>query len=389
MSSLRRPQRYQLNKQGAHAVQSGHPWIFRKHLSSAADVFEDGQWLQLVGPNNQNMGIGVLEKEGWIGIRILIHGQASPEAATLRAKFEKALEARENLRKYADSFRVVHGENDGFPAVVLDLYGKTLVLQSYSHAVDALGRYLAALAMDSLGPTNVIWKVPSRRRDVENKSTRVLRGHAPQMETVQEGKLTYRVPIAEGQKSGAFLDLRGLRKWVSLAPLKGKRVLNLFSYTGTLGLAAELAGAKEVWNVDTSQGALDFGRKHHQNKRGVQRWVRADIFPWLKQQQPSPFDLVIVDPPNMASKESQVKKALETYGHLYRNAKRWVAPKGTLVGACCTARISRRDFKNAAGRGLGRDFEWQRTLGTEDDHPIGFPQGEYLKVDFYRRRSGD
>ena len=381
-----KPRRYQLNKEAAAAVRSGHPWIYRGHISSAAAGFPEGQWLALVGSANEVLGFGIFQKEGPVGIRVLSSGSRAPGPAWVEQRLDRAMARRRALLKYTDAFRAVHGENDGLPGVVVDVYGKVAVLQTYHPAVDSLGRYVACRVASRLGLQGVIWKLPAKRRRSEpGQASRVLRGTIPPLVEFREGKATFAAQIGAGQKSGTFLDLRGLRKWVAACNLKGRRVLNLFCYSGTLGLMAESAGAREIWNVDVASGALDLARRHHCKKPKVHRWIEADIFDWLKGIPDSErFDLVIVDPPAMASAVAHVPRALAAYRRLYREAVRHVAPGGWLAACCCTSRIPRAVFRKTVESCLPEGYRLDRELGPEDDHPVGFPEGDYLKLLVYR-----
>lgn len=376
------PQRYQINKEILSILKSGHPWIFRSHVSSAIEVFPSGQLLKLVDSENEIRAYGIYDPEGLIAIRLLKWGKSPPDSKWLSEKLSLALKKRENLRKYSDAFRAVHGENDGFPGIVIDVYAKTAVLQTYSTSVDTLGRYLAQLVYRNYAITNLIWKVPTKRISKEKKNeVRVLRGHLPKQTQFQEGKMQFTVEIGSGQKSGAFLDLRALRKWISAQKLSGKRVLNLFCYTGTLGLAAEVAGAKEIWNVDISKGALETAKKFHAVNSKKHQFIAADVFEWFKSlPEKEKFDLIIVDPPQMTSQVAQVPIALKAYRQLYSLSLKHLNAKGMIVGACCTSRISRPKFKETLCPILVPPLRILKTLEPEDDHPVGFPEGDYLKV---------
>ncbi|MFM8313747.1 MAG: class I SAM-dependent methyltransferase, partial [Deltaproteobacteria bacterium] len=184
-----------------------------------------------------------------------------------------------------------------------------------------------------------------------------------------------------GQKSGTFLDLRGLRKFLSLQNLKGKRVLNLFSYTGTLGLAAEIAGAQEIWNVDISKGALKFSEEHHSLDSKKFRYIAADVFKWVESLPPhEKFDVIIVDPPSMASEAKQVPAALKAYARIYKRVLPHLKPKGMLIVCCCTSRVSRKQFTEIAQKSISFSLKKMKSLLPEEDHPVGFPQGDYLKM---------
>jgi 23S rRNA (cytosine1962-C5)-methyltransferase len=331
------------------------------------------------------LGFGLYDEAGLIGIRVMRRGEAPPDTAWWAERLKKALAKRIPLRNYTDAFRLLHGENDGVPGVVIDVYGTTAVLQTYAASVDAVGRYLASLAAKELNLATVIWKPPSKRKSTEVRKSRILRGVPPGIVDIREGKLQLHVDPWEGQKSGAFLDLRGLRKFIATQPLKNKRVLNTFAYTGTLGLAAETAGAKEIWNVDISDGALAAAKKYHALDKTKHRWITADVFDWLEKLGPKEmFDLIILDPPQMAATSQQVPGALRSYRKLFQLALPHLIPGGTLIGCCCTSRISRADFKLSIDQAVSKRLSLKQSLAAEDDHPVGFDEGDYLKMLVYR-----
>jgi 23S rRNA G2069 N7-methylase RlmK/C1962 C5-methylase RlmI len=382
------PRRYQLDKVATASVRRGHPWIYRSLISSAAKGFRDGQWLKLVDGANEIAGYGIFEKDGLIAIRTLKRGSRVPDPAFVRERVRQALAKREALRRYTDAFRAIHGENDGLPAVVFDVFGSFGVLQTYSVGADVLGRFVATELRRELGLRGVLWKPPAKRKGGRGDAKpRVLFGRVPERVQWREGQLRLEASLHQGQKSGAFLDLRALRKWIAARRWNGSRVLNLFAYTGTLGLAAEIGGAGQVVQVDIAESALEFAKRRHTLDASKHRFVVADVFAWLKTLSPSQqFDLVIVDPPQVASQTSQVGKALANYATLYELAQRHVAPGGFLVAACCTGRIPRRKFEALVEGTLGREFRRVADLAPEDDHPVAFPEGDYLKILIFQRR---
>lgn len=371
--------RYQIKKEVESILNQGHPWIFKSHLSSAADIFKTGDLLALANAKNEIVGYGFFEKDALIAIRVVKLGKTPPDAAWFKNKLTKCLKKRENIKNYTEGYRAIHGENDGFPGVVFDIYKKQGVLQTYVPSVDPLGRYLASVLRHELNLDSVLWKAPSRRK--KPGKTRILFGREVRLQTIREGKIKVAVDVGEGQKSGTFLDLRGLRKFLTLQNLKGKKVLNLFSYTGTLGLAAEVAGAKEIWNVDIAKGALKFSEDHHSLDKRKYRYVAADVFKWVESLPPHEiFDLIIVDPPSMASDSKQVPVALKSYSRLYKRLLPHLKPEGVMIVCCCTSRISRKQFTENAKKILISRLPRMKSLPPEDDHPVGFPQGDYLKL---------
>lgn len=372
--------RYQLSKDAVAIIGRGHPWIFRDQLSSAAQVFRDGDLLRLVDGKNAVVAYGTYEVEGAIAIRVL---REQPSAASLATLLRAALDRRASLRARTDGIRLVHGESDGIPAIVADRFGDTIVVTSYSAGSDAYARYVARLLRGEA--PNIVLAPPHRRRGPVHAS-RVIAGTPPAVARFTEDGLAFAVDLAEGQKTGTYLDLRGLRRAIATAPLASARVLNLFAYTGMLGRAAEAAGASTIVQVDQSARALAFAREHHVVDASKHSFVEADIFAASTPDHfEGTFDLVIVDPPAMTSKKSQVPAVLAAYRKLYKMARALVAPGGAVVAACCTSRVERAVFHRTVRETLGAGFTMERELPPEPDHPVGFPQADYLKIGWWRR----
>jgi 23S rRNA (cytosine1962-C5)-methyltransferase len=226
---------------------------------------------------------------------------------------------------------------------------------------------------------------PARLRHGTAAPTRTLRGSPPAIVHFVEDSLTLAVDLETGQKTGTYLDLRGLRREVAAQPLTGARVLNLFAYSGMLGRAAESAGATSIVQVDASDRALAFASAHHVADPGKHTLIAADVFAWLPALTGEPFDLVIVDPPAMTSKATQAPVVLAAYRKLYRAAARQVRPGGSLVAACCTSRIERAAFHQVVREALGAPFRLDHEIPPEPDHPVGFAQADYLKIGWWRR----
>lgn len=360
--SSRRVARFRLKRRPAAAVRAGHPWVFRDALGPAD--FPEGQWLELFdeGPP---LGLGIFQKEGGLAVRML--GAARPD---LSALVKRAARKKSALLRETDAFRLLNGESDGVPGVVIDVYGTVAVLQTYTAGVDALGRAALRAARRQQHLTAGVWKFPTRRADSLAQSFRVMWGTPPELVQFREGELQLAADLG-GQKSGTFLDLRGLRRWLASQNLEGQRVLNLFSYTGAAGLACCLAGAREVVNVDQAQASLDFGAQHHAHP--AQRWLNRDLFADLKTLGQG-WDLIIVDPPSMASTTEQVPKALAIYKRLYKALPDMLTAEGLVVACCCTSRISSSQFERTLGmRVLDR-------LPMELDHKPRFAEADYLKV---------
>ena len=381
-----RPWRYQLSKRALAVLDSGHPWIFRGLLSSAAHALPDGQWLALHDGANRVVGHGVYAAEGAVAIRVLARGPERPGGATFAARIDAALARRAPLRAETDGFRAIHGESDGLPAVVVDVFGPVVVAQSYAAGVDALARFAGRRVARALGAQALILRAGHRRFSGGGEAPRVVAGEAADEVVFHEGPLALHARPRSGQKSGSFLDLRGLRRWVAGAPLAGARVLNLFAYTGGLGLAAEHAGAVHVTQVDRSADALALAARHHVRDPARHTFAIADAFGWRPPDREARFELVIVDPPSMTSRKEQVGQVLAAYRRLHHHAAGLVAPGGQLVLCCCTSRVTRRQFLAVVAERRDR-FDVIADQPPELDHPVGFPEADYLKVVILRARS--
>jgi 23S rRNA (cytosine1962-C5)-methyltransferase len=383
---LTNPRRYQLTKEALSILRSGHPWIFRRHVSSAASVFPNGQWLSLVDGANQVAGYGFYQDVGAIAIRILRQGATPPGVEWVRSLVRAALDRRTALRREGGAFRAIHGENDGLPAVTADIYSDVAVVSSYARGADPVARLCARLLRQEVPLGGVLWKPGSRRHD-ETSDTRTLSGRVPERVRFLEDSQAITVAPHWGQKSGSFLDLRGLRRYLRSAELPAASVLDLFSYSGTLGAATEIAGASRIWHVDGSRAALDLGQEAHVLDPEKHRFIEADVFEWLPTLAlEERFDLALADPPAMTSRTAQVPKVLRTYESFYRKLGMHVKPGGMAIACCCTSRVNADLFLVTVRRALGRDFQFLKRLPPEVDHPVGFKEADYLKILLFRRK---
>jgi len=362
-------------------LQTGHPWVFRDKLGRPPGL-PDGAWVRLLDPAGKTVGTGLYQEQGGVAVRLFRSGRGPVDAAWIKRLVEQALNRRVALLAETNAYRAINGESDGLPGIVVDVYAGVGVLQTYAPALDAVGRYVGGLVARRLQLQSLLWKAPSTRVGTGDTPTRVLRGSRPYVVRFEEGDLRLAADLYSGQKSGTYLDLRGLRRYLSQMDLRGRRVLNLFSYTGAIGLACAMAGAREVVNVDQAAPALEFGRRYHAHK--ALRWVQADIFQWLEEAPREPFDLIIVDPPSMAANRNQAVGALKTYHRLYSSLASRVKPGGCLVACCCTSRITRKEFEEKVSYAL-RPMQRIAVLPMELDHHPGIPEADYLKVMVFQR----
>ncbi len=357
----------------AAALASGHPWVYRNHLP--AHRLKTGDWVRLVAGTTE--AVGVYDEEGHIAVRL--YGAAPPDAATLRSRVDEALALRRRfVPPETDAYRLVFGEGDYLPGLVVDRYGRYLVARSYSPGVtkSVLPGVTKALGR-ALKPRGIVLR--------GDDGLTALYGEAPPPElTVREYGLRFIANLHRGQKTGLFLDQRENRRKVGQLAA-GARVLNLFAYNGGFSIHALAGGAAFVHDVDVSAAALrDAERNAALNGlTGRRQTTVADVFEFLPAHREL-YDLVIVDPPALARKKEQLRAALRAYVRLNALALARVRPGGLLATASCTARVSPEAFREAlaaAARRAGARVQIVHEAGHAPDHPLRpeFPEGRYLK----------
>lgn len=381
-----------------HALRTGHPWVFDQAITEQKGTGAPGDLAVIFDDRRKFLAIGLWDPTSPLRVRVLQHREpTSIDEAWLRDRLEAATTLRRTLPAAGvTGYRLVHGENDGLPGLVVDRYDATLVLKLYTVAwiprLRALLTVLAAVAPAA----NVVLRLS---REVASQDAhlfgladaRVLAGEvAGGIAPFLENGLRFEADVLRGQKTGFFLDQRDNRAQVGRLAA-GKRVLNVFAYSGGFSVYAAAGGAPEVVSLDVSEPALAAAERHLalNADRPAVRAARhtilvADAFDALGElhRQKRRFDLVVVDPPSFAKRESEVSVALQAYARLTGLALGVLAKGGLLVQASCSSRVSADAFvetvQRAAAR-AGRPLRAVTRTGHALDHPIGFPAGAYLK----------
>ncbi len=381
------------------ALRDGHPWLYDNAIRTQSHVGKPGDLAVVFDHKKRFLAIGLYDPCSPIRVRILQHTEPTPiNQDWLAGKIEQARGIRSALPAETTGYRLIHGENDGLPGLVLDAYAQTWVLKIYSAAwISFLGDLLPLLI--DLSPERIILRlsreVARHPEHLHGLADGTILWGPPLKGPVlfKENGLTFEVDPVHGQKTGFFLDQRDNRARVeSLAD--GKSVLNLFAYSGGFSLYAARGGARSVTSVDISSAALQAAERnfaHNQDHPAIagaeHKTVVGDAFEITSQLHADGlrYDMVIIDPPSFAKSLSEANKALRAYRRLTRLGLSVLNPGGVFVQASCSSRVSPGDFFAAihqeaqlAGRPLG-DIE---CTGHPIDHPIGFPEGEYLKCLF-------
>jgi len=385
-----------INAPAERALRQGHPWIFDGSITEQSHAGAPGDLAVIFDDKRRFLAIGLYDPTSAIRVRIL----QSRDPATINTDwFQNKLVIAARMRasleeKNTTGYRLVHGENDGLPGMVIDRYADTLVLKLYTPAwVPHLKDFCDALAQVSPA-THLILRL---NRSLQ-KQTKYLHGLSdgmtitllthPSLILFKENGLIFESDTVNGQKTGFFLDQRDNRMRVEKLS-KGKSVLNVFAYTGGFSVYAARGGAKEVVSVDVSAPALEGAvRNMAHNKLTVPHETIAEdafeIFARMASQKRL-FDMVIIDPPMFAQSEKQIDGALSAYRKLTRLGLAILRKGGTLVQASCSSRVESDSFFESIHRSAkeaGRRLTEIERTGHALDHPIRFKEGAYLKCLF-------
>ena len=378
---------------------NGHPWIWRDAIAGAPRL-PDGEVVLVADPNGRPLARGFWDARAPIAVRVLAGPEADLEA-TVGERLRAALERRLHFidRRETDAFRWVHGEGDRLPGIHVDVYGRAASVRYDGGGARGFYRGLPArLAATAralgLGVDVVVERRRRAGRDETDEregaaTTVAVVGRMPAGEIeVREHGLRFGVDLAHGQKGGLFLDQRENRALVrALAP--GRRMLNLFAYTGGFSIYAAAGGARETVTLDLAAPAVAAARRNFARNAlplDHARFVVDDAFRFLETEAAAGarYDLVVSDPPSFASSHRARDTGLRAYRRLHRLAVAVTAPGGTLCAASCSSHVDRKAFLEtveAGARDARRRFTLRELRGAGPDHPVlpNFPEGDYLK----------
>lgn len=381
------------------AIRQEHPWVFEGGIVKQSKAGKAGD-LAVIFDNKDNkfLAVGLYDPLSPIRIKLLqFKNPAHIDEHWFRNKIAQAANIREPLfATDTNSYRLIHGENDGLPGLVADVYDTVLVIKLYTaiwlpYLQDLLPILLTVSSCETvvLRLSRALQNEPEVMQGLQDGQ--VLRGKLVE-ETIifREHGLRFAANVVHGHKTGYFLDHRHNRQKIGTLAA-GKNVLDIFAYAGGFSVHALAGGAREVTSLDISQQALEMAKKnvalnelqaHHQT-------MAMDAFAGLEQlyQEGKRFDVVIVDPPSFAKRDNERDKALLSYARLARLAVRIVQRSGILMLASCSSRVSAEDFFATVLAEMNKSErkyqELERTF-HDIDHPIGFPEGAYLKSIYFQ-----
>ncbi|HEX6083327.1 MAG TPA: class I SAM-dependent rRNA methyltransferase [Thermoanaerobaculia bacterium] len=361
-------------------IANRHPWIFAGAIQTERGP-EDAPVGDLVDTDGTRIASGFYSRSSQIRLRALAFGGDSVTPELIAARLTEAIARRRAIfDETTNAARLVHAEGDELSSIVVDRYNDVLVVEIANRGAEHFKPLIVETLQRELSPRAIFFKndLPARKLEglpTEDEGTDVAT-------EILESGLKFRVNPAEGQKTGFFLDQRENRR-LARTLASGRRVLNLFSYSGAFGVYAAAGGASSVTNVDVSAPAIEAARVNASLNGVEAEHIVADAFQYVRQKH-GPFDLLICDPPAFAKSRNEVERAARGYKDVNLYAMRMVAPGGLMMTFSCSGHMSLDLFQKvifAAALDAGRRVSIVRRLTAGPDHPVSIycPEGEYLK----------
>jgi 23S rRNA (cytosine1962-C5)-methyltransferase len=371
-----------------------HPWIFTGAIKSVDGKPNNGETVEIFSSDGKFLARGAYSKESQIACRIWSFDEKEEiNSDFFLRRLQKAIQLREQLKDKINSntYRLVNAESDGLPGVVIDKYDEFLVCQFLTAGAEFWKKEIVEQLWKVVQPKGIYERsdVDVRSKEGLEISLGVLYGEEPpEFLQIEENGLKFFVDIKKGHKTGFYLDQRANRNFLSTF-VKGKNVLNCFSYTGAFSVHALQGGATEVTNVDSSMNALEFAEKNVLlngfSSEQVDN-VCDDVFQFLRQCRDSrkEFDVIILDPPKFVESKNVLEKAARGYKDINLLAFKLLKPNGILFTFSCSGLMPADLFQKIvadAAVDAKRDAQFLFRLSQSCDHPIAtsFPEGEYLK----------
>jgi len=378
-----------ISARGEDRVHSGHPWIYRADVASARA--SGGEIVEVRTPRGRIAGWALYSDRSQIALRMLSQREAPAGEAAIRARIESAIAFRESLAIDATAYRLVHGEADLLPSLIVDRYGDYLVVQALSQGMDRLLPFIVATLDDLLHPKGILARNDPRARVLEGLEQRVdvLSGDVPESVTVTESGIEYDVDLRRGQKTGLFLDQRENR--AAAAQYARGRLLDCFSYNGGFALVLGRQ-CQETIAFDVSEDAVARVRQNAQRNGAVVDARVGNVFDELRglERTRERFDTIVLDPPAFAKNKAAIAHARAGYKEINLRALKLLNPGGTLVTCSCSYHISEATFAElvyeaAVDAKTPVTVLEKRMQGR--DHPVllGVPETYYLKCFILRK----
>ncbi|HWV46537.1 MAG TPA: class I SAM-dependent rRNA methyltransferase [Nitrospira sp.] len=379
----------QVRLTASRGSESRHLWLYAGHLGSVVGEPIVGDLIDVLTPDGRFYGRGFYSPASKIRVRLLTFQDEPIDETFWLGRIQQAIRLRKRVVAQSNAYRLIYGEGDRLPGLIVDRYDQLLVMQTLSVGMDRRKELLADLLLKELNIAGIYLRNDTKSRLLEGLPLErgFLRGSGATKVEIQEGPAKFLVDVERGQKTGWFCDQRQNR----LAAAKfaaGAEALEVFCHTGAFGIHAALAGARSVESLDVSQDTLAMARQHAVMSQVENRctYRQADAFEEMRHlvKAGRRYDLVILDPPAFARSKQAVRGALAGYKDINLLGFKLLKPDGFLVTCSCSHPVSEADFWNSirlAARDAKRDIRLIEQRGQSADHPIlaSMPETRYLK----------
>lgn len=386
-----------LKKHEDRRVRNGHPWIFSNEIASMSLPPVAGMACHVLDAHGKSVGFGYLNHQSLIAVRLLSITPVDLDSVDFFA--ERLQAARdERLRRFPGlaSYRLVYGESDRLPGLVVDVYGSYVSLQLLTAGMDCRRDLIVSAIRRVMSPLGIIARndVSVRKMEGLSEEVTVLFGTIPETVLMEENGLCFEIDLVNGQKTGGFLDQKDNHRL--LEPLcQGADVLDCFCYSGSWGVHAAAYGAAHVVCLDISERALGHAERNAERNSVADRmsFEACDAFERLRtlESEGKRFDVIVMDPPAFVKNKRQLAEALKGYLTINRRAMALLKPGGYLISCSCSYHMGReafRDMLTQAARLAKREVCLEGSYGQAADHPVllSFPESDYLKCVVVRAR---
>ncbi len=377
-----------LKKKKDKPVRQGHPWIFSGAIARVDGEVKNGDLVRVLSNDNQPLAVGYFNKNSQIRVRLLTWQDEPINEAFWLSRIEAAAERRKQLNIDATAIRLIFGEADKLPGLVVDQYGEWLVMQCLTLGIDVRKQQIADALIAVTGASGIVERSDAsvRRKEGLRKVTGVLRGDAPpdELEVVEHG-LRFGVNLSDGHKTGFYVDQRENHAIVAKL-CEGKDVLNVFSYTGGFGVHAAAAAATSVVNVDSSVEVLELAERNFERNGLEGEFIAADAFDLLRyyRDEGQKFDVIVLDPPKFVNSQRDLRRAARGYKDINLLAFQLLRKNGILATFSCSGLVSADLYQKIVFGAVidsGRNAQIIQQLTQAPDHPVllTFPESFYLK----------
>jgi 23S rRNA (cytosine1962-C5)-methyltransferase len=370
-----------------------HPWVFSQALVNIPDGIPSGEPVHLRSEKGEFLAAGYFSSYSQIAVRVWGYDKdETVDEIFFARRIEKAYSTRKRYVESPDTnaFRIINGENDLLPGLIVDKYADYLVVQFHTAGIEAWKEKIIVALEKIMHPKGIYERsdVAVRRFDHLDSVQGLLFGSIPELITIRENGLQFLVDVKRGQKTGFFLDQRDKRKAFTKY-VKDSLVLNCFSYTGGFSVYAIASGVKKVTSVDSSEAAIALARENIKlNSFDTDKcqFICGDVKPYLRNISEQ-FDAIVLDPPAFVKDRRKKKEGIEGYKSINAMAMKALTENGVLVTCSCSNHLSLEEFRfllSEAGGKVKRNFKILETFTHGIDHPQSVPytEGEYLKCFF-------